>query len=445
MAASSAFRFISSHLLGRGGNNAPPLVPLPPLKNRRLRRPSQLFSSRPRIRGGESSSSSRGRQTRRKGALFTTDFEDDDDDDDEKKKEKKKSGRVVNEYWTRTPFESYAEKILTRSYDDNDDKTVAAKLNFSRGGVDLSVFLLCAFIAADEEDDESTSNDDDDDDNNNNNNNSSTNSNAVSFPVERRKRRRRRLTHAQMRALTKISERWNWKILKRVESAEDSLFSLADFAEEENNACPPAREFGEELKRLREKMEKAKRAQMWKLVEDEAWCDDASGEGREEEEENSCSFSGNRSRETSSSFSHETDDDDAKIFDASTKIACENIRVYFEYLGFQPTSREWLSIQTLLGECLTSEKDRTMIRAPPSSSSNFHVLKRTIDHKTKKPWKDAERRNLNRRYLLARENLLEAKKEWALAEQSYKEARRKITRARHEVAKTRKHVRIEFR
>jgi len=423
--AASSVRFISS--LGHG-NDAPLLLPL---KSRR--RPSQLFSSRPR-RGGES--------PRRNGALFT-DFEDDDDDDDDEKKKRKKSGKV-NDYWTRTPFESYAEKILTRSYNDNEDKTVAAKLNFSRGGVDLSVFLLCAFIAADDEDDESTSCDDDDDDDNNNNNDS-TNSNAVSFPVERRKRRRRRLTHAQMRALTKISERWNWKILKRVESAEDSLFSLADFAEEENNACPPAREFGEELKRLREKMEKAKRAQMWKLVEDEAWWDDASGEGREEEEENSCSFSGNRSRETSSSFSHETDDDDAKIFDASTKIACENIRVYFEYLGFQPTSREWLSIQTLLGECLTSEKDRAMIRAPPSSSSNFHVLKRTIDHKTKKPWKDAERQNLNRRYLLARENLLEAKKEWALAEQSYKEARRKITRARHEVAKTRKHVRIEFR
>ena len=372
----------------------------------------------------------------RTGSAFT------DRDDDEER------SRVNDDDWTQTPFESYAEKILTRGNDDsnedndneNSETKVAATMNFSRGGVDVSVFLLCAFIAAaadDEDDDESTRNDDD--------NSYSTNSNALSFPVERRKRRRRRLTHAQMRALTKISERWNWKILKRVESAEDSLFSLADFSEEENNACPPAREFGEELKRLREKMEKAKRAQMWKLVEDEAWWDDASGEGRQEEEENSCSFSGDRSGETSSTFSHETDDDDAKIFDASTKIACENIRVYFEYLGFQPTSREWLSIQTLLGECLTSEKDRTMIRAPPSSSSNFHVLKRTIDHKTKKPWKDAERRNLNRRYLLARENLLEAKKEWALAEQSYKEARRKITRARHEVAKTRKHVRIEFR
>ena len=427
MASSVVARFVSSfgcvNTTSRTNGNA--------LKSRRL----QLFSlpQRRRRRGGEEES--RGRKLRT-GSAFT------DRDDDEER------SRVNDDDWTQTPFESYAEKILTRGNDDsnedndneNNETKVAATMNFSRGGVDVSVFLLCAFIAAaddDEDDDESTRNDDD--------NSYSTNSNALSFPVERRKRRRRRLTHAQMRALTKISERWNWKILKRVESAEDSLFSLADFAEEENNACPPAREFGKELKRLREKMEKAKRAQMWKLVEDEAWWDDASGEGRQEEEENSFSFSGDRSGETSSSFSHETDDDDAKIFDASTKIACENIRVYFEYLGFQPTSREWLSIQTLLGECLTSEKDRTMIRAPPSSSSNFHVLKRTIDHKTKKPWKDAERRNLNRRYLLARENLLEAKKEWALAEQSYKEARRKITRARHEVAKTRKHVRIEFR
>ena len=57
------------------------------------------------------------------------------------------------------------------------------------------------------------------------------------------------------------------------------------------------------------------------------------------------------------------------------------------------------------------------------------------------------RRKLNHRYLLARENLLEAKEEWndENAEKSYKEARRKMSKARHEVAKTRKHVRIEFR
>jgi hypothetical protein len=78
-------------------------------------------------------------------------------------------------------------------------------------------------------------------------------------------------------------------------------------------------------------------------------------------------------------------------------------------------------------------------------SSSFRLLKRIIDHKTQKPWKDAERRKLNHRYLLARENLLEAKEEWATAEKSYKEARRKMSKARHEVAKTRKHVRIEFR
>ena len=52
-------------------------------------------------------------------------------------------------------------------------------------------------------------------------------------------------------------------------------------------------------------------------------------------------------------------------------------------------------------------------------SSSFRLLKRIIDRKTQKPWKDAERRKLNHRYL-ARENLLEAKEEWATAEKSYK-------------------------
>ena len=91
------------------------------------------------------------------------------------------------------------------------------------------------------------------------------------------------------------------------------------------------------------------------------------------------------------------------------------------------------------------DADEDDARVSGGSSSKFRLLKHLIEHKTKKPRRDGERRQLNRRYLLARENLVEAKKEWAIAEKSYKEARRKMSRARHEVAKTRKHVRSEFR
>jgi hypothetical protein len=364
---------------------------------------------------------------------FNASREDDEisDDDD-------KNGGAV---WTQTTaFELYAREINNET-----SKVCFARLTSAESGaaVDPSVFLLCVFAASSSTSLSSSSSSE--------NENSETSFSRSRSPVA--------FTHKRMREMTRISERWNWKILKRVESAEMSLFSLANPPEN----VPPAREFGLELKRLRERMERAKRAQMWKLVEDERWWGDSGGgSGEEEEEENRSNSS---SRSSSSSISNigggdgekETDDDAEKMFfDASTRTACENIRIYFEYLGFQPTSREWISIQTLLAECLTSEKDRSMIRvkdddvndddgSSSSSPSSFRLLKRIIDRKTQKPWKDAERRKLNHRYLLARENLLEAKEEWNDAEKSYKEARRKMSKARHEVAKTRKHVRIEFR
>ena len=242
-----------------------------------------------------------------------------------------------------------------------------------------------------------------------------------------------------------------------MESVEESLLALSTPPEN----VQPAIGFEKELKRMRGRMETTKRAQMWKAAEDAEFWRGRGEEEDEEEEEEKDGGDGTRKDDDDDDDDNNNNDDDAEeSFDASTKIACANIRAYFEYLGFQPTRAEWTSIQTLLGECLTSEKDRTMIireaaiggdadeddaRVSGGSSSKFRLLKRLIQRKTKKPRRDGERRQLNRRYLLARENLVEAKKEWAIAEKSYKEARRKMSRARHEVAKTRKHVRSEFR
>ena len=319
------------------------------------------------------------------------------------------------------PFETYCEEKMTML-----SRTKAFDRLHIRGGVDPSVFLLCTF----------------------------------STPLHQgliRTHRRPPLT--LIATVAKISERWNWKILKRMESVEESLLALSTPPEN----VQPAIGFEKELKRMRGRMETTKRAQMWKAAEDaEFW----RGRGEEDEEEEKDGGDGTRKDDNNNNNNNNNNDAEeeeeisSSVFDASTKIACANIRAYFEYLGFQPTRAEWTSIQTLLGECLTSEKDRTMIireaaiggdadeddaRVSGGSSSKFRLLKRLIEHKTKKPRRDGERRQLNRRYLLARENLVEAKKEWAIAEKSYKEARRKMSRARHEVAKTRKHVRSEFR
>ena len=321
----------------------------------------------------------------------------------------------------RLPFETYCEeKMTTMLSSEHHHRTKAFERLHIRGGVDPSVFLLCTFYT----------------------------------PQQGLKTHRRPPPLTLIATVAKISERWNWKILKRMESVEESLLALSTPPEN----VQPAIGFEKELKRMRGRMETTKRAQMWKAAEDaEFW----RGRGEEEdEEEEKDGGDGTRKDDDDDDDNNNNDDDAEESFDASTKIACANIRAYFEYLGFQPTRAEWTSIQTLLGECLTSEKDRTMIireaaiggdadeenaRVSGGSSSKFRLLKRLIEHKTKKPRRDGERRQLNRRYLLARENLVEAKKEWAIAEKSYKEARRKMSRARHEVAKTRKHVRSEFR
>ena len=321
----------------------------------------------------------------------------------------------------RLPFETYCEeKMTTMLSSEHHHRTQAFERLHVRGGVDPSVFLLCTFYT----------------------------------PQQGLKTHRRPPPLTLIATVAKISERWNWKILKRMESVEESLLALSTPPEN----VQPAIGFEKELKRMRGRMETTKRAQMWKAAEDAEFWRGRGEEDKEEEEKDG--GDGTRKDDDDDDDNNNNDDDAEESFDASTKIACANIRAYFEYLGFQPTRAEWTSIQTLLGECLTSEKDRTMIireaaiggdadeddaRVSGGSSSKFRLLKRLIQRKTKKPRRDGERRQLNRRYLLARENLVEAKKEWAIAEKSYKEARRKMSRARHEVAKTRKHVRSEFR
>ena len=203
---------------------------------------------------------------------FNASREDDEisDDDD-------KNGGAV---WTQTTaFELYAREINNET-----SKVCFARLTSAESGaaVDPSVFLLCVFAASSSTSLSSSSSSE--------NENSETSFSRSRSPVA--------FTHKRMREMTRISERWNWKILKRVESAEMSLFSLADPPEN----VPPAREFGLELKRLRERMERAKRAQMWKLVEDERWWGDSGGgSGEEEEEENRSNSS---SRSSSSSISN---------------------------------------------------------------------------------------------------------------------------------------------
>ena len=125
--------------------------------------------------------------------------------------------------------------------------TILSRTAFERlhqGGVDPSVFLLCTFYT----------------------------------PQQGLKTHRRPPPLTLIATVAKISERWNWKILKRMESVEESLLALSTPPEN----VQPAIGFEKELKRMRGRMETTKRAQMWKAAEDaEFW----RGRGEEDKEE----------------------------------------------------------------------------------------------------------------------------------------------------------------
>ena len=71
-------------------------------------------------------------------------------------------------------------------------------------------------------------------------------------------------------------------------------------------------------------------------------------------------------------------------------------------------------------------------------------MRGAIDETTTKPRKVMQK-ECNARYLRARMNLKEANRRWKASCEDYKNARRGIKHARHEVHKSRKAVRVEYR
>jgi hypothetical protein len=78
------------------------------------------------------------------------------------------------------------------------------------------------------------------------------------------------------------------------------------------------------------------------------------------------------------------------------------------------------------------------------SDAAWRAVRGAIDESTAKP-KKVQQKECNARYLRARRNLADANKRWKASCEDYKDARRSVKHARHEVHKTRKAVRVEYR
>ena len=136
-------------------------------------------------------------------------------------------------------------------------------------------------------------------------------------------------------------------------------------------------------------------------------------------------------------------------------IACVNLRLYFEYQGLRPTRADWgRHLRDVFEGCAAVggfAEEGFVIDEGVSSASDasrrdaaWARVREAVEASTRKPQALSPTKQAAR-YHAARRNLREQNRRWAAAKEDYKNARFAVKRARHEVDKTRKHVRTEFR
>jgi hypothetical protein len=268
-------------------------------------------------------------------------------------------------------------------------------------------------------------------------------------------RPRASLTRAQIRAVARGGERWRWRV-------NDGLLRVAASLrgpdlEDEPAALELARA-AEALEREASRVARRRAANLvasWSAaasVVDAAIGDVAVAiEGREEE------IAGSPGPEPRAQTQEARDAADAGVGGAAA-IACVNLRLYFEYQGLRPTRADWgRHLRDVFEGCAAvggfAEEGLFVIDEGVSSSSASDASRRdaawarvreATEASTRKPRALSPTKQAAR-YHAARRNLREQNRRWAAAKEDYKNARFAVKRARHEVDKTRKHVRTEFR
>lgn len=160
------------------------------------------------------------------------------------------------------------------------------------------------------------------------------------------------------------------------------------------------------------------------------------------------------------------------VIRGATARASTNLRLYWEYLGLRFIKNDWVDMRGVFAGCMAEAEvvpdddvdaaeeerlggtgevggdvDADVALAECSagvSDATWRAVRGAVDESTTKPRKTMQKER-NERYLRARRNLADANKRWKASCQDYKDARRGVKHARHEVHKTRKAVRVEFR
>ena len=108
------------------------------------------------------------------------------------------------------------------------------------------------------------------------------------------------------------------------------------------------------------------------------------------------------------------------------------------------THEEWQWIREIFDGLVSMIEEDDASVSIVRDDATWRDMRELIDDSSARPRKSSQKAN-SERYLLAQGELLDARKQWSEAQRTYKNARQRVKLARHNVHKSRKAVRIEFR
>jgi hypothetical protein len=126
------------------------------------------------------------------------------------------------------------------------------------------------------------------------------------------------------------------------------------------------------------------------------------------------------------------------------RLACGNVNSYLDATGVALTHQEWQWVREIFDGLVSMIDGDDAISSIVRDEATWREMRELIDDSSTRPRKLSQKEN-SERYLLAQDELLDARKQWSEAQRTYKDARQRVKLARHNVHKSRKAVRIEYR
>ena len=227
--------------------------------------------------------------------------------------------------------------------------------------------------------------------------------------------RAREMQPAEVRRCTKISERWKWRVGGGLAAVEASLGA------EDVRDAPSARAVAALVTAARRDVERVVRCYLHDaILEEEKFAMD------------------DKTSEMLAGV-----DEMGKI-PVRWRLACANINLYLDATGVALTHEEWQWIREIFDGLVSMIEEDDASVSIVRDDATWRDMRELIDDSSARPRKSSQKAN-SERYLLAQGELLDARKQWSEAQRTYKNARQRVKLARHNVHKSRKAVRIEFR